>query len=235
MQQTRSVEIGTGLFVLLGMSALFFMTTQTTGGEKFSATDTFEVEASFDNVGSLKPRAPVSMSGVTIGRVTGVVFDPVALVARVTLIIDSQYSQIPDDSDASILTSGLLGSQYIGLQAGGSVSYLENGSEIYFTQSLLRRYANGLLEFDQERVSVLPFRGDESKPRAKVKSTVVLNDGTKVAVDYELVKREEGWLLFNVVIEGISYIRNFRTELDSEIRGSSLDAVIERLEGEAGI
>ncbi len=104
-----------------------------------------------------------------------------------------------------------------------------------FYQALLRRYADGLLEFDQERVSVLPFRGDISKPRAKVKSTVVLNDGTKVAVDYELVKRDVGWLLFNVVIEGISYIRNFRAELDSEIRSSSLDAVIERLEGEAGI
>jgi len=104
-----------------------------------------------------------------------------------------------------------------------------------FYQALLRRYADGLLEFEQDRVSVLPFRGDESKPRAKVKSTVVLNDGTKIAVDYELVKRETGWLLFNVVIEGISYIRNFRTELDSEIRRSSLDAVIERLEGEAGI
>ena len=104
-----------------------------------------------------------------------------------------------------------------------------------FYQALLRRYADGLLEFDQERVSVLPFRGDVSKPRAKVKSTVILNDGTKVAVDYELVKRDVGWLLFNVVIEGISYIRNFRTELDSEIRSSSLDAVIERLEGEAGI
>jgi phospholipid/cholesterol/gamma-HCH transport system substrate-binding protein len=137
MQQTRSVEIGTGLFVLLGMSALFFMTTQTTGGEKFSASETFEVEANFENVGSLKPRAPVAMSGVTIGRVTDVVFDPVALVAKVTLIIDSQYDQIPDDSDASILTSGLLGSQYIGLQAGGSESYLENGSEIYFTQSAI--------------------------------------------------------------------------------------------------
>jgi len=137
MQQTRSVEIGTGLFVLLGMSALFFMTTQTTGGEKFSASDTFEVEASFENVGSLKPRAPVAMSGVTIGRVTGVEFDPVALEAKVTLIIDSQYDQIPDDSDASILTSGLLGSQYIGLQAGGSDTYLENGSEIYFTQSAI--------------------------------------------------------------------------------------------------
>jgi phospholipid/cholesterol/gamma-HCH transport system substrate-binding protein len=137
MQQTRSVEIGTGLFVLLGMSALFFMTMQTTGGEKFSASETFEVEARFENVGSLKPRAPVSMSGVTIGRVTDVVFDPVALEAKVTLIIDSQYDQIPDDSDASILTSGLLGSQYIGLQAGGSETYLENGSEIYFTQSAI--------------------------------------------------------------------------------------------------
>jgi phospholipid transport system substrate-binding protein len=104
-----------------------------------------------------------------------------------------------------------------------------------FYQALLRRYADGLLEFDQDRVKVLPFRGDDSKPRAKVKSTVELNDGSKVAVDYELVKRDTGWLLFNVVIEGVSYIRNYRTELDSEIRRSSLNAVIERLEGEAGI
>ncbi|MCJ7590161.1 MAG: outer membrane lipid asymmetry maintenance protein MlaD [Woeseiaceae bacterium] len=137
MQQTRAVEIGTGLFVLLGMSALFFLTTQTTGGEKFSADETFEVQANFDNVGSLKPRAPVSMSGVTIGRVTDVSFDPVALQAKVMMIIDSRYEQIPDDSDASILTAGLLGSQYIGLQAGGSDTYLENGSEIYFTQSAI--------------------------------------------------------------------------------------------------
>lgn len=104
-----------------------------------------------------------------------------------------------------------------------------------FYQALLRRYADGLLEFEQNQVNVLPFRGDDSKPRAKIKSTVELNDGTKIVVEYELVKRETGWLLFNVVIEGISYIRNFRTELDSEIRNTSLDAVIERLEGEAGI
>ncbi len=137
MQQTRSVEIGTGLFVLLGMSALFFLTTQTTGGNNFSASDTYEVEARFGNVGSLKSRAPVAMSGVTIGRVTSVVFDPDSLEAKVVFVIDSQYDRIPDDSDASILTSGLLGSQYIGLQAGGSDIYLENGSEIYFTQSAI--------------------------------------------------------------------------------------------------
>jgi phospholipid/cholesterol/gamma-HCH transport system substrate-binding protein len=137
MQQTRSVELGTGLFVLLGMSALFFLTTQTTGGDSFSASDTFEVEARFENVGSLKSRAPVSMSGVTIGRVTSVVFDPESLDAKVTMVIDAKYDKIPDDSDASILTAGLLGSQYIGLQAGGSETSLENGSEIYFTQSAI--------------------------------------------------------------------------------------------------
>ena len=137
MQQTRSVEIGTGLFVLLGMSALFFLTTQTTGGNKFSASDTYEVVARFDNVGSLKSRAPVAMSGVTIGRVTSFSFDSGSLEAKVIFVIDSQYDQIPDDSDASILTSGLLGTQYIGLQAGGSDIYLEDGSEILFTQSAI--------------------------------------------------------------------------------------------------
>ncbi len=137
MQQTRSVEIGTGLFVLLGMSALFFLTTQTTGGDKFSADDTYEVTAYFENVGSLKSRAPVAMSGVTIGRVTSVTFDPRALQAKVVFEIDSHYSSIPDDSDASILTAGLLGSQYIGLQAGGSEDNLEDGSEIFLVQDAI--------------------------------------------------------------------------------------------------
>ncbi len=104
-----------------------------------------------------------------------------------------------------------------------------------FYQALVRRYADGVLEFEQERVKVLPFRGDLTKKRTKVRSTVQLNDGSKVAVDYELVKRDSGWLMFNIVIEGISYVRNFRAEMDSEIRGSSINAVIGRLEGEAGI
>ncbi len=137
MQQTRSVEVGTGLFVLLGMGALFFLTTQTTGGDDFTAEETFTVEARFENIGSLRNRAPVAMSGVTIGRVTNVQFDPVTLEAVVSFVIDSQFDQIPDDSDASVLTSGILGSQYIGLQAGGSDTYLEDGSEILFTQSAI--------------------------------------------------------------------------------------------------
>ncbi|MEX0976334.1 MAG: outer membrane lipid asymmetry maintenance protein MlaD [Woeseia sp.] len=135
MQQTRSVELGTGLFVFLGVAALFFLTTQTTGSDGFSASDSFKVTARFENIGSLKNRAPVAMSGVTIGRVTSIAFDPERLQATVSFAIDSKYARIPDDSDASILTSGLLGSQYIGLQAGGSDLYLQDGSEIQFTQS----------------------------------------------------------------------------------------------------
>jgi phospholipid transport system substrate-binding protein len=104
-----------------------------------------------------------------------------------------------------------------------------------FYRALLRKYADGILEFDPDMITVLPFRGDATKKRTRVRSTVELDDGSKIAVDYELVKRKSGWLVFNVVIEGVSYVRNFRAELDSEIRASSLDAVIKRLEDEAGI
>ena len=103
-----------------------------------------------------------------------------------------------------------------------------------FYQAMLRRYADGVLEFEQERVKVMPFRGDLSKRRAKVRTTVVLDDGTTAAVDYELVKRDAGWLVFNVIIEGVSYVRSYRAELDSEIRSGDLDSVIKRLESEAG-
>lgn len=104
-----------------------------------------------------------------------------------------------------------------------------------FYQALLRRYADGILEFDPSKITVMPYRGDASKPRTKVRSTVALDDGSKVAVDYDLVKRESGWLVYNVVIEGVSYVTNFRAELDAEIRSTSLDAVIARLEREAGM
>ncbi len=137
MQQTRAVELGTGLFVLLGLAALFFLTTQTTGNQAFSGGDGYEVNAYFENVGTLKVRAPVSMAGVTIGRVTAIEFDTASLEAKVTFIINQEFDQIPDDSDAAIQTSGMLGSQYIGLQAGGSETSLQDGSEIQFTQSAI--------------------------------------------------------------------------------------------------
>jgi phospholipid transport system substrate-binding protein len=102
-----------------------------------------------------------------------------------------------------------------------------------FYSSMLRRYANGVLEFDQSRMEILPFRGDLEKKRTTVKTIVRLNDGTKVPVNYEMVKRDSGWMMFDVKIEGISYIRNFKTEINAEIQATSLEAVIERLEGEA--
>lgn len=101
-----------------------------------------------------------------------------------------------------------------------------------FYGTLLRRYADGVLEFDQDRVEILPFRGDLSKDRTTVKSIVQLEDGTKVPVNYGMVRRDSGWMIFDVTIEGISYVRNFRTELNSEIQAKDLDAVIARLQGE---
>ncbi len=103
-----------------------------------------------------------------------------------------------------------------------------------FYQSLVRRYAEGVLEFDQSRIDILPFRDDLSKRYVTVKTIVRLDDGTKVPVHYEMKKNESGWMIFDVIIEGISYIRTFRAEMKAEIQRSSLDAVIERLESEVG-
>ena len=99
-----------------------------------------------------------------------------------------------------------------------------------FYNSLLQRYADGILDFDQDRIEVIPFRGDTSAKRTLVKTNVTLNDGTKVPVHYDLVNRGDRWLIFNVKIEGVSYVSNYRTELDAQIRSSSLEAVISDLE-----
>ena len=103
-----------------------------------------------------------------------------------------------------------------------------------FYNSLLRKYADGLLEFDEDRIEVIEFRGDTSAKRSLVKTDVTLDDGTQVPVHYDLVNRGDRWLIFNVKVEGVSYVSNYRTELDAEIRASGLEAVIDRLESEAG-
>lgn len=137
MQQTRAVEFGTGLFVFLGIVALFFLTARVTNFDSYEGKEGYTLTARFDNVGSLKMRAPVEISGVKIGRVTSITFDDELLEAVVTMRIDAQYDKIPNDSDASILTQGILGSQYIGLEAGGSMDFFKNNDEIQFTQSAL--------------------------------------------------------------------------------------------------
>ena len=139
MRSTRSLEVGTGLFVLLGFAALAFLTTQLpSSGLKLGGSKAgYHVLAKFDNIGDLKPGAPVSMAGVNIGEVESIRFDPKDYKAAVTLRISNDYSQIPDDSDASIQTQGLLGGKYIGIGPGGSDTFLKDGSNIPFTQSAI--------------------------------------------------------------------------------------------------
>ena len=103
-----------------------------------------------------------------------------------------------------------------------------------FYKSLRNRYAEGILKFEQSNIDVQPFRGDETKKRATVKTVVTLGDGKTVIVNYGVVNRDGRWLIFDVVIEGISYIVNFRAEVNSEIQNTSLDALIERLQSEVG-
>ncbi|MEL6447116.1 MAG: outer membrane lipid asymmetry maintenance protein MlaD [Pseudomonadota bacterium] len=136
MQQTKTVEIGTGAFVALGFAALFFLATQTTSIQRFEE-GSYDITARFDNIGGLKERSPVAMAGVRIGRVESIVFDKDRYEAVVTLRIDSRYDTLPEDSDASILTAGLLGSQYVGLQPGGSDVFLGDGDRLEFTQSAI--------------------------------------------------------------------------------------------------
>ena len=102
-----------------------------------------------------------------------------------------------------------------------------------FYATLVQRYADGVLQFNLEKIEILAFRGDKPEKRTMVKTTVLLDDGTEVPVHYAMVKRPQGWLMYDVKIEGISYVRNFRAEINSEVNATSLDAVIERLEAEA--
>ena len=138
MRPNRALEIGTGLFVLLGFAALLFLTTQLPGsGVQIGGATGYAVSARFDNVGDLKVGSPVTLAGVRIGRVAAIAFDPTDFKAVVTLDIDKRYDHIPDDSDASIQTAGLLGGKYVGIGPGGSETYLHAGSTIEFTQSAI--------------------------------------------------------------------------------------------------
>ncbi len=139
MRPNRTLEVGTGLFVLLGFAALGFLTTQlpSSGLKLGHAKAGYHVIAKFDNIGDLKTGSPVSMAGVRVGDVENIQFDSHDFKAAVTLRIDPQFNQIPDDSDAAIQTQGLLGGKYIGLTPGGSDMFLKDGSQISFTQSAI--------------------------------------------------------------------------------------------------
>jgi phospholipid/cholesterol/gamma-HCH transport system substrate-binding protein len=138
-KQNRSIDMGTGLFVLLGFAALAFLTTQLPGSglQLQRAAETYAVLAKFDDIGGLKVGAPVNMAGVRIGRVSAIELDSSDYKAAVTLSIDKSYARIPDDSDAGIQTSGLLGANYVGITPGGSEVFLQAGSQLQFTQSAM--------------------------------------------------------------------------------------------------
>lgn len=132
--QRKSLDVWVGLFVLLGAAALFFLAMKAGNMSSFSFEKTYPVTAKFDNIGGLKPRAPVKSAGVVVGRVAKIMFDDKSYQAIVTLDMESTY-QFPKDTSAKILTSGLLGEQYIGLEAGGDTSNLGAGDRIKMTQS----------------------------------------------------------------------------------------------------
>src|SRR5690554_3573934 len=123
-----------GLFVVLGAIALVFLALRAGNMSSFSFAPTYQVTAHFDNIGGLKVRAPIKSSGVVVGRVAAIGFDNQRYQAVVTLDMEQAY-EFPADSSASILTSGLLGEQYIGLTPGGDDRMLAQGDEIPFTQS----------------------------------------------------------------------------------------------------
>ncbi len=134
--QRKSLDLWVGMFVLLGAAALFFLALKAGNMSSLSFQQTYPVVAKFDNIGGLKPRAPVKSAGVVVGRVGDIRFDDKTFQAVVTLNLDSGY-KFPKDSSAKILTSGLLGEQYIGLEAGGDTNNLAAGDRITMTQSAI--------------------------------------------------------------------------------------------------
>ncbi len=130
----KGIETLVGLFVLLGLLALTFISLKAANLASFGSRDSYTLSARFDNIGGLKPRAPVRSAGVTVGRVTSIRLDPKTFQGLVTMEVDRDL-QFPKDSSAKILTSGLLGDQYVGLEAGGEDKSLAPGDIIQQTQS----------------------------------------------------------------------------------------------------
>jgi phospholipid/cholesterol/gamma-HCH transport system substrate-binding protein len=129
-----TVDLWVGVFVTAGFVALLTLALKVGNATNVSAADSYTVVAEFSNIGGLKPRAPVKSAGVVVGRVDSIAFNDQNFMGRVTLHVDKRY-KFPKDTSASILTSGLLGEQYIGLDAGGDAANLKDGDQIKLTQS----------------------------------------------------------------------------------------------------
>lgn len=138
MKRSKTMELGVGLFMLAGILGLVFLGLRVSGLSLALPSETFRLEANFANIGGLKPRARVTMAGVTVGRVEAIELDTDWYDARVVMELDgSLEGQLPEDSTAAILTAGLLGEQYIGLSVGGAPDTLADGDTLRDTQSAL--------------------------------------------------------------------------------------------------
>ncbi len=140
MQQTRKTELWVGSFVLAGICAILVMIFQVADVKSLGSGDTYSLKAKFDNIGSLKVRSPVKVGGVVVGRVTRIDLDKERLVPVVTIAVDRQYNQFPDTSSLQILTSGLIGEQYLGLTPGfvfDDEEMLKDGDYIEDTKSAM--------------------------------------------------------------------------------------------------
>jgi len=129
-----AIDVWVGIFVAIGLLAALFLALKVGNMNAVSFQPTYTITARFDNVGGLKPRAPVKSAGVVVGRIADIRFDDTTYQATVTMTLERSY-QFPKDSSAKILTSGLLGEQYVGLEAGGSDQMLAQGNMITQTQS----------------------------------------------------------------------------------------------------
>lgn len=133
----KTLELWVGLFVAAGILALAMLAFKVGNLATADVKDAYVLKARFDNIGGLKVKSPVTMAGVRIGRVSDITFDNGRYQAVVTMSVDGRYKKIPSDSSASILTSGLLGEQYVGLEPGGAEDYLKDGDSLQLTQSAL--------------------------------------------------------------------------------------------------
>lgn len=137
MMKMRMVEIIVGVFVAVGIAALFMLAMKVSNLTSIATQDGYQVTAHFENIGGLKATSAVNIGGVRVGRVQSIHYDQNSYEAVVTMMIERQYNRLPSDTTASILTSGLLGEQYVGLEPGAEEVYLHQGDKIQLTQSAL--------------------------------------------------------------------------------------------------
>jgi len=161
------LEFAVGAFLLLALASLLVLAIASTNGKFGFGGDTYALTARFTNIGPLRPMAPVKIGGVTIGRVGDITLDPVKLDSVVTLDIDKRYDTLPIDTSAGILTNGLLGESYVGLQPGGDLENLKPGEEIAFTTpsvDIIQMVGKYMFSGGGDNAAAAPDAGDGAQP-----------------------------------------------------------------------